>query len=154
MITKRTPPKAPDMIRLLPLLLLPAIMTRAADISWIEDAVIQQARKAVVKILMPPRSHLKDVAVTGGVLLDVAQRTSTGFFATPDGLVILSAAGLEGTNKISLVLHDGRQVEDASLLAVDPLNDLAVLRTGVAAPHFLVGAAQQPDPRHCMCRLG
>lgn len=51
----------------------------------------------------------------------------SGFIVEPDGLILTNAHVVQRHNKVKVKLADGR-VFDGSVLAIDPVSDLAVVR--------------------------
>lgn len=103
------------------LLLLVALSSSvpAADIRWLTDEVVNQARKAVVSV---------EVAGNGPV---------TGFYISDDGLIVTSADVLEGVTNVTVVTSDQQKIQGSKLLFVDATRALAVLATGRTAPAHL-----------------
>lgn len=98
-------------------------MTCAVDVKIVDDAVVQKALQATVVINTytgPETGHM-----------------TLGYFASADGLVVTSAAGLEGAQKVSLYLADGRNIDDAKFLGMDERKRVAVLATNRKPPAFL-----------------
>lgn len=102
---------------LLPLLVLPVC---GADIQWVDNAVIQKARAAVVMV----SARTDDSAIAG-------------FYVSEDGLVLTAADYLKGAEQVFIHNSAGERITDARLVALDPLYGLAVLATGKRAPHHL-----------------
>lgn len=51
----------------------------------------------------------------------------SGFFASADGYIITNAHVIAGADKISVILHDGREM-DATIVGTDPRTDVAVVK--------------------------
>ena len=52
----------------------------------------------------------------------------TGMVVTADGYVVTNKHVIDGANKIAVVLNDGTRFENVSVVATDPLNDVAFLK--------------------------
>lgn len=52
----------------------------------------------------------------------------TGIIATADGYVLTNKHVVNGANKVTVILDDGTTYEDVSVVAVDPLDDVAYLK--------------------------
>ncbi|MBY0528990.1 MAG: DegQ family serine endoprotease [Rhabdochlamydiaceae bacterium] len=52
----------------------------------------------------------------------------SGFFVSPDGYIMTNAHVVKGADKITVVLHDGREL-DATLIGEDPHTDIAIIKT-------------------------
>ena len=91
----------------------------AADIAWLSDEVVNQARASIVTVETSPTTAV------------------TGFFASEDGLVVTTAGYLEGCEKLTVITQAQKALTDVKLLAVSREQDLAVLATGGKAPAHL-----------------
>ncbi|MCP4005711.1 MAG: Do family serine endopeptidase [bacterium] len=56
----------------------------------------------------------------------------TGFIISPDGLIVTNNHVVEGVDEIEVVLRDGRKLQ-ASVVGLDPMTDLALLRAAGAS---------------------
>ncbi len=52
----------------------------------------------------------------------------TGVIVTSDGYIITNKHVINGANKVTVILDDGTKYEDVSVVAVDPLDDIAYLK--------------------------
>ncbi len=114
--------------------------------------VVRKAEPAVVAILITaPRSSMSEIEISFDDLFDprvpvVPEETSneqvrmgggTGFFVSPDGLIATNkhVVDIEGAT-FTVLTHDGRELS-ATLLATDPILDLAILKVqGNSFPHL------------------
>lgn len=107
--------------RLFPLLLflLAVTSSRGAGIAWVDDEIVDYARRATVTVVMNG---------TSGV---------TGFFASNDGLVVTSANPLEGATELTVITSDRLRIDRVKVLAIDTEQNLAVLTAGARPPAHL-----------------
>lgn len=91
----------------------------ADEIRWLEDSVVEKARKAVVAVRIADGSSI------------------TGFFASRDGLVVTSAVHLEGANSVEILTGGLKRINGARLMAIDDSHDLAVFATDRSGDDFL-----------------
>ena len=68
--------------------------------------------------------------------------TGTGFFVTSDGVLVTNYHVVDGAKEISIVYPTKKQEYAASILAVDPVNDVAILK---------VDAKTDPAPLASSC---
>ncbi|MBR2640891.1 trypsin-like peptidase domain-containing protein [Candidatus Saccharibacteria bacterium] len=52
----------------------------------------------------------------------------TGIITTADGYILTNKHVINGANKVTVILDDGTSYEDVSVVAVDPLDDIAYLK--------------------------
>jgi len=102
------------------LVLLGTLPAFAEDMQWVDDAAIQNAKKALVNV---------QVEATTSVL---------GFFASEDGLVVTPASPLEDAKQVVITTSANDKISDCRLVAIDLEKNLAVLATGRKAPSHLV----------------
>src|SRR5262245_61172386 len=106
------------MLRLLVFVLLSATAS-AAEIAWLKDEVVNQARKAVVSVITAPKSGIG------------------GFFVSEEGWVVTRASFLEGLGAVAIDIPGEPRIEDVPVLALDAEHDLALLATGAKPPAYL-----------------
>jgi hypothetical protein len=106
-------------------LLSPGREARAAGIKWVDAAVIEQGKKALVA-----------VGTTKGVAIN-------GFFASDAGHVVTVAGPLEGTSAVTLKTSSGEEMP-AKLVMFNTEADIAVLATGRKPPGHLKFSATPP----------
>lgn len=92
----------------------------AAEIKWVDDAVVQQAKQATVII---------DLGLNNAM--------AAGFFATDDGLIVTGAPLLEGCREVTVKNSRGEQIKVSRVAAMDDTKQVAVLATGHRPPAFL-----------------
>ncbi|MCX6852063.1 MAG: tetratricopeptide repeat-containing serine protease family protein [Verrucomicrobia bacterium] len=90
----------------------------ADDVVWLNDAVAQKALDATVSI-------------------DMGDRKIVGFFVSADGLIVTVAQNLGGPSAPKIRSSTGEEMAHPELMAVDPINDLAVIATGSKPKAFL-----------------
>lgn len=79
--------------------------------------------------------------------------TGSGFFLDAAGHVVTAAEVVAGANAVEVVLADGER-RPATLVATDPLTDLAVLRVDGAVPATAPLAAAAPQPGQSVLAFG
>lgn len=84
--------------------------------------IANEASKSVVSITTETRTY-------GYYGQDqTASAAGTGMIVTKDGYVLTNKHVIEGASDISVILEDGTKYTDVSLIATDPLNDVAFLK--------------------------
>ena len=58
----------------------------------------------------------------------VSTAAGTGIIVTSNGYILTNKHVVKGANKIAVVLNDGTKYENVSVVAVDPLNDVAFIK--------------------------
>lgn len=101
------------------MLWLPSSPAKADEIRWLEDSVVENAKKAVVAVRIADGSFI------------------TGFFASRDGLVVTSAVHLEGANSVEMLTGDLKRINGVRLMAIDDSHDIAVFATDRSGDDFL-----------------
>lgn len=106
------------------LLLLTAFSGAAAlgaEPRWVDDAVIEQAKRAIVTIeRVGPGNNF------------------AGFFASEDGLVVALATEIEGIKAVVIHTSAGEKINGSRLVALDRDIGIAIFATGKRPPGFLV----------------
>ncbi len=78
----------------------------------------------------------------------------SGFFVTSDGYVMTNAHVIKGADKISVVLHDGREL-DATLVGADLHTDIAIIKVeGKDFPYLKMGDADAMDVGEWVIAIG
>ena len=121
LVPRNTPPATPDPRPAAPPAATPPRAKDSSNIQWLDDAVIHKARQAVVLL------------VNDGP----ATSSTSGFFASSDGLVVTSACKLEGKRRMVIRTSNKEEIKGARMMAIDPLTDLAVLATGWKTKAYL-----------------
>lgn len=104
------------------------ILNNGADgnsLNFVEGSIAETANKvskSVVSIITSVKSsdffgRSYDSAAAG-----------TGIIVTSDGYILTNKHVIDGASKVSVVLDDGTKFDDAAVVAVDPLNDVAFLK--------------------------
>lgn len=101
------------------LVLLGTLPLFAEEMKWLDDAVIQKAKQAVVWLTLRET------------------QAGIGFFASDDGLVVTSAGLCEGVSEVGVLTNGGEEIRGCRVVAMDPESDLAVLETGKKPTHYL-----------------
>ena len=104
----------------LPLLAGGHITTVAAEIQWVSDAVVQQAKQATVILE-----------------LGTKKLECCGFFVSADGLVVTPASMLQGHRTAMVRNSRGERIAVSSIVGMDAAKQVAVLATGRKPPAFL-----------------
>ena len=95
----------------------------AAEIQWVGDDVVEEARQAVVRI-------------------ELGSTVVCGFFASEDGLLVTAAGPLEDHHKAVVRTSRGEAFQVSHLAAMDSAKQVAVLVTGTTPPAWLKVNAQ------------
>lgn len=78
----------------------------------------------------------------------------SGFFVTADGYILTNAHVVKGADKISVVLHDGREI-DATLIGSDSHTDVAVIKVeGKDFPFIHLGDSDAMDIGEWVVAIG
>ncbi|MBQ3430699.1 trypsin-like peptidase domain-containing protein [Candidatus Saccharibacteria bacterium] len=88
--------------------------------------VANSVSKSVVSILTETKSTSYNFFY--GATESTGAAAGTGIIVSPDGYVLTNKHVIDSATKIYVVLDDGTVFSDVSLLAVDPLNDVAFLK--------------------------
>jgi S1-C subfamily serine protease len=110
---------------------------RALDAySQVVTRVVEQAAAAVVAITIPERLDAKGQRVHGG--------QGSGFFFTPDGLILTNSHVVHGATRIEIATVAGR-VFSADLIGEDVHTDIALLRVSgqETHAHLVLGSARE-----------
>jgi Do/DeqQ family serine protease len=80
--------------------------------------------------------------------------TGSGFIINKDGDIITNAHVVDGANKVSVILKDGRRLE-GKVLGSDPLTDIAVVKvTDKNLPTVTLGSSQNLQPGEWAIAIG
>jgi S1-C subfamily serine protease len=80
--------------------------------------------------------------------------TGSGFIINKDGDIITNAHVVEGANKVSVILKDGRKLE-GKVLGSDPLTDIAVVKvTDQNLPTVTLGTSNNLQPGEWAIAIG
>jgi S1-C subfamily serine protease len=71
---------------------------------------------------------------------ELPRATGTGFFITPDGVLITSAHVVKGAKRISV--RKGPRAFEAKVIRVDPANDIAVLKSQGNFPALAIASSK------------
>lgn len=123
---------------------------KAADVTDSEDGLLDAYSAAVVRTV--------DLAAPAVVKIDASPRGGgSGFFFTPDGLLLTNSHVIQGVPHPRVTLLDGRTAT-ADLVGDDPETDLAVLRVGLegsgAAPCLPFGDSGRLKPGQVVVAIG
>lgn len=78
----------------------------------------------------------------------------SGFFASPSGHILTNAHVVKGSNKITVVLHDGREMP-AEIVGIDPSTDVGVLKVEGSGFDFLpLGNSEEADIGEWVIAIG
>jgi S1-C subfamily serine protease len=104
--------------------------------SQIVTRIVENASAAVVAITIPERIDAKGQRIHGG--------QGSGFFFTPDGLILTNSHVVHGAVRIEVTTTSGRTFA-ADLLGEDEHTDIALLRVSGHAPHasLALGSARE-----------
>ena len=80
-----------------------------------------------------PRSpaQIAELATPSVVLIKTQDQLGSGFVVWPDGRVATNLHVIAGAREATVILNDGREFKDVTVLGADPAHDLVVLRVGV-----------------------
>lgn len=95
------------------------ITSRAAEIEWVSDAMVQQAKQAAVIIELGNNAN------------------SCGFFVSGDGLLVTAAAMLQDQRNVIVQDSRGERFSVSAMVGIDTAKQVAVLATGRKPPAFL-----------------
>jgi len=109
----------------------------AEDMQWVDDRIIQNAKKALVNVQVE------------------ASTSAFGFFVSEDGLIVTPASPLEDAKKVIITTSDNETISDCQLVAIDLEKDVAVLATGKTAPgHVVVSSKPAATGETCVLIFG
>ncbi len=78
----------------------------------------------------------------------------SGFLVTADGYVLTNAHVIKGAEKITVVFHDGKEL-DATVIGCDPHTDVAVVKVeGKNFPFLPLGDSEKMEPGEWVVAIG
>jgi len=78
----------------------------------------------------------------------------SGFLVTADGYIMTNAHVVKGADKITIVLHDGREI-DAIMIGADPHTDIAIIKVeGKDFPYLAFGDSEAIDIGEWVIAIG
>jgi serine protease Do len=86
------------------------------------------AAPAAAKVHSP--AEIAELALPSVVLIKTPAQLGTGFVVWKDGRIATSLHVLVGAKEATVVLNDGREFKDITVLGADPAHDLAIIRVG------------------------
>lgn len=111
----------------------------------INAARISQSPRVITDFFSGPR---------GGQPVVESMSAGSGFFISPGGHILTNNHVVGDANQVSVVLHDGRELE-ARLVGRDPASDLAVLKVGGGGfPHVTFSSAANPPVGEPVIAIG
>ncbi len=107
-----------------------------------------------VEIVGPSVVHLEIFGRPGTRRSEQPRGSGSGFFFTPDGLMLTNSHVIAGAARIRAVLSDGT-THAAHLVGDDPDTDLAVLKIDASAPAFaILGDSSTLKPGQLVVAIG
>jgi serine protease Do len=78
----------------------------------------------------------------------------SGFLVSSDGFIMTNAHVVKGADKITVILHDGREM-DATLVGADPHTDIAIIKIeGKDFPYIAFGDSDEIDVGEWVVAIG